>query len=101
MKDAKAFTKYIAWLAISVIVGIGVKSMVSADTVDKNVKKIEKQAIPTHTSSASPFVLEETCLPNEYVSKESIARDSVSKKSSNTKLQPNSPTKRVLILDDS
>lgn len=77
LKDAKAFTRLMAILAVSVIVGAGLKQ-----SIEKYFNQPEKatvvstEAAPIQ-SSITPFVLENTdaCLDSE--GKDIAARDSV------------------------
>ena len=74
MKDAKAFTKLMAILAVSALVGAGVKQAI-ASTPDK-ATVVSTKAVPTQ-DGISPFVLEDTVACPDPVSKEKTARDSV------------------------
>lgn len=74
MKDAKAFTKLMAILAVSALVGAGVKQAI-ASTPDK-ATVVSTKAVPTQ-DGISPFVLEDTVACPDPVSKEKAARDSV------------------------
>ena len=77
MKDAKAFTRLMAILAVSVIVGAGVKeTVVKAASTPEKATVVSTKAVPTQ-SSLSPFVLEKTNACLDSVSQENIARDSV------------------------
>ena len=80
MKDAKAFTRLMAILAVSVIVGAGVKeTVVKAASTPEKATVVSTKAVPTQ-SSLSPFVLEKTNACLDSVSQENTARDSVETK---------------------
>lgn len=74
MKDAKAFTKLMAILAVSALVGAGVKQAIASTPNKATV--VSTEAVPTQ-DSISPFVLEDTVACPDPVSKEKTARDSV------------------------
>ena len=77
MRDAKALAKFMAILAVGLIVGTGIKSAVSsADNTPEKTVVTTAVANPTH-SSTSPFVLERVDANLDYVSKDTIASDSV------------------------
>lgn len=74
MKDAKAFTRLMAILAVSALVGAGLKQAI-ASTPEKTTV-VSTEAVPTQ-DGISPFVLEDTVACPDPVSKEITARDSV------------------------
>lgn len=77
MKDAKAFTRLMAILAVSAIVGAGVKeTVVKAASTPEKATVVSTNVTPTQ-SSLSPFVLEETDACLDSVSQENVTRDSV------------------------
>ena len=77
MKDAKAFTRLMAILAVSAIVGAGVKeTVVKAASTPEKATVVSTIAGPTQ-SSISPFVVEDTVANLDSVSQASTARDSV------------------------
>lgn len=75
MKDAKAFTRLMAILAVSALVGAGVKQALASTPEKATVVSTEK-AVPTQ-GSITPFVQEDTAANLDPVSKEIAARDSV------------------------
>ena len=97
LKDAKAFTRLMAILAVSVIVGAGLKQ-----SIEKYFNQPEKATVvstkvtPTQ-SSIAPFVLESTDACLDSVSQETVTRDSVETQVEGT------PTvlKEVSYIDDS
>lgn len=71
LKDAKAFTRYMTYLAISLLVGAGVKQVVVANTISSPEQTIviSTDSIPTHIDSTS--VVEKVESPfTEYAGKE-------------------------------
>lgn len=96
MKDAKAFTRLMAILAVSVIVGAGVKTAVASSNTSEKATVVSTKVTPTR-DSISPFVLENTDACLDPVSKEIVTRDSVE-----TEVE-GLPTERleVDIIDDS
>ena len=77
MKDAKAFTRLMAILAVSAIVGAGVKqSIVKAFSTPEKTTVVSTEVTPTQ-SNISPFVLEDIDACLDSVSKEIVTRDSV------------------------
>ena len=76
MKDAKAFTRLMAILAVSVIVGAGVKeTVVKAASTPEKATVVSTKVTPTQ-SSISPFTENaNACL--DSVSQENVTRDSV------------------------
>lgn len=97
MKDAKAFTRLMAILAVSVIVGAGVKeTVVKAASTPEKATVVSTSVTPTQ-SSLSPFVLEKTDACLDSVSQENVTRDSVETEVEGT------PTKLIEVgyIDDS
>lgn len=80
MKDAKAFTRLMAILAVSVIVGAGVKeTVIKAASTPEKATVVSTKVTPTQ-SSLSPFVLEKTDACLDSASQENVTRDSVETK---------------------
>ena len=77
MKDAKAFTRLMAILAVSALVGAGLKVSASkANTEPEKATVVSTNVTPTQ-SSITPFVLENTDAYPDSVSQEQVTRDSV------------------------
>ena len=74
MKDAKAFTRLMAILAVSALVGAGVKQAIASTPEKATV--VSTEAVPMQ-DSISPFVLENTAARLDPAGKEIAARDSV------------------------
>lgn len=74
MKDAKAFTRLMAILAVSALVGAGVKQAIASTPEKATV--VSTKAVPMQ-DSISPFVLENTAACPDPAGKEIAARDSV------------------------
>ena len=71
MRDAKAFTRFIAMLAIGIVVGVGVSSVVSTGDTTKtnNVIISDKSTTPMY-NVFSPFVAENDTTNMDYTGKE-------------------------------
>lgn len=98
MKDAKAFSKLMAIMLVSLIVGAGVKKLVeitSNDTSDKTVV-VSTESTSMH-NTVSPFVLETVDADLDCAGQSTVERDSV-------EIETEGPTKRRVestYLDDS
>lgn len=77
LRDAKAFTRLMAILAVSAIVGAGLKhSIVKYLNKPEKATVVSTEVTPTQ-SSITPFVLENTNACLDSVSQEKVTRDSV------------------------
>lgn len=77
MRDAKAFSRFMAILTVGLIVGTGIKSAVTtADNTPEKTVVTTAVASPMHNST-TPFVLEKVDANLDYASKDTIASDSV------------------------
>lgn len=77
MKDAKAFTRLMAILAVSALVGAGIKHSVSTtESIPEKATVVSTNVTPTQ-NSVSPFVLENVDACLDSVSQEKVTRDSV------------------------
>lgn len=81
MKDAKAFTKLMAILAVSALAGAGIKhSFVKTDNaIPEKTTVVSTNAVPTQNGTA-PFIQGGTSTNPDSVSKDTTARDSVETK---------------------
>ena len=77
MKDAKAFTRLMAILAVSALVGAGLKVSASKAHIEPEKATVVSTNVTPTQSSTSPFVLESTIACPDSVSKENVTRDSV------------------------
>ena len=77
MKDAKAFTRLMAILAVSALVGAGIKHSVSTtENMPEKATVVSTNVTPMQ-SNTSPFILEsiDACL--DSAGQETVTRDSV------------------------
>lgn len=77
LKDAKAFTRLMAILAVSVIVGAGLKQSIEKYFDEPEKATVVSTKVTPTQSSITPFVLEDTGACLDSVSQEIVTRDSV------------------------